>query len=295
MSRVYSSTSVDQVLQSGINSSTTTIPLGNSTEVLALFGGVSVSVSNTFTVAISPDTASEEIVIITGATGANLTGIRGQAGTAATTHDSGATIRHVLTSLELSDYESNISDLTAHAVATTSIHGVTGSVVGTGNTQSLTNKTITFDNNTLTGVASLTTSQTIANKALLATREITTVSATAASGTINFDCNTQSVLYYTSDASADWTLNVRGSSGTTLNSILSNGDAVTIVFLATNGATAYYPTAYQIDGVAVTPKWQGGTAPTAGNASSIDAYSLTIVKTSSTPTYTVFASQTKFA
>jgi hypothetical protein len=77
--------------------------------------------------------------------------------------------------------------------------------------------------------------------------------------------------------------------------MLATGDAITVVFLNTNGATAYYPTVYQIDGSAVTPKWQGGNTPTAGNASSIDAYSLTIIKTASTPTYTVLASQTKFA
>ena len=71
--------------------------------------------------------------------------------------------------------------------------------------------------------------------------------------------------------------------------------AITIVFLNTNGATAYYPTVYQIDGSSVTPVWQGGSAPAAGNASSIDAYSLTIIKTAATPTYKVLASQTKFA
>jgi hypothetical protein len=294
MSRVYSSTSVDQTLQSGISSSATSIPLPNSAAVLALFGGVSVDTSNTFTIAIDPDTASEEIIIITGASGANLTGIRGQAGTAATTHDSGAVIRHVLTSLELSDYQSNIANLTTHA-ATASTHGVTGSIVGTAGSQSLINKTITFASNTLTGVASTNTSQTISNKSLSSTREIAIVSATAATGTINFDCNTQSVLYYTSNATANWTLNIRASSGATLNSILSDGESITVVFLATNGATAYYPTVYQIDGTAITPKWQGGTAPTAGNASTIDAYSLTIIKTSTTPTYVMLASQTKFA
>jgi hypothetical protein len=61
------------------------------------------------------------------------------------------------------------------------------------------------------------------------------------------------------------------------------------VFLNTNGATAYYPTAFQVDTVAVTPKWSGGTAPSAGNASAIDAYSFTIIKTAATPTYTVLA------
>ena len=62
----------------------------------------------------------------------------------------------------------------------------------------------------------------------------------------------------------------------------------------TQGATAYYNNGWQIDGTPVVPKWQGGTAPTAGNASSIDVYTYTIVKTGSAA-FTVFASQTKFA
>jgi hypothetical protein len=136
--------------------------------------------------------------------------------------------------------------------------------------------------------------EVLSNKILVSPEERTTVSATAATGTVNFDASTQGVLYYTTNASANFTLNVRGSSGTTLNSVLTTGDAITIVFLNTNGATPYYPTVYQVDGSAVTPKWQGGTAPTGGNASSIDAYSLTIIKTASA-TFTVLASQTKFA
>jgi hypothetical protein len=113
-----------------------------------------------------------------------------------------------------------------------------------------------------------------------------TISATAATGTINFDAVTQGVLYYTSNASANWTLNVRGSSGATLDSILATGDSITISFLVTNGSTAYRHSALTIDGTSVTPKWSGGTAPAAGNASSIDAYSFTIIKTASA-TYTV--------
>ena len=75
---------------------------------------------------------------------------------------------------------------------------------------------------------------------------------------------------------------------------MATNDALTITFLVTNGSTAYYPSAFTIDGTSVTPKWQGGTVPTAGNASSIDAYTYAIVKTGSAA-YTVFASQTKFA
>ena len=118
--------------------------------------------------------------------------------------------------------------------------------------------------------------------------------ASAATGTINFNVKTASVWYYTSNASANHTLNVRGDSGTTLSSLLAVGDSITVVWAVTNGATPYYPSTFQIDGSSVTPKWQGGTAPTAGNASAIDLYSYTIVKTAATPTYTVFASQTQF-
>jgi hypothetical protein len=131
---------------------------------------------------------------------------------------------------------------------------------------------------------------------LIGPEERTTVSATAATGTIAFDLVTQGVLYYTTNASANFTLNFRGNATTTLTSMLAVGDSISAVFLNTNGATAFYPTAFQIDGSAVTPKWSGGTAPAAGNASSIDGYTFTIIKTAATPTYTVLAGgATKFA
>lgn len=119
------------------------------------------------------------------------------------------------------------------------------------------------------------------------------VVASAATGTINFDVSTASVWYYTSDATANHTLNFRYSSGTTLNSSLAVGDAITLVWLNTNGSTAYYPSTIQIDGSAVTPKVPA--AISAGNASAIDAYVFTIIKTAATPTYTVLETQTKFA
>lgn len=119
------------------------------------------------------------------------------------------------------------------------------------------------------------------------------VVASAATGTINFDVSTASVWYYTSNASANHTLNFRYSSGTTLNSALAVGDAITLVWLNTNGSTAYYPNVIQIDGSAVTPKVPA--AISAGNASAIDAYVFTIIKTAATPTYTVLETQTKFA
>lgn len=184
----------------------------------------------------------------------------------------------------------------------------TDTLVGRATTDTLTNKTLTSPViSTITNTGTLTlptstdtlvgraTSDTLSNKVFLSPEERTTVSATAATGTIAYDAVTQSVLYYTSNASANWTLNIRGNSGTTLSSLLAVGDAITVTHLVTQGTTAYYNNAVQIDGSAVTPKYQGGTAWTSGNASSIDAYVYTVVKTAATPTYTVFASQTKFA
>jgi hypothetical protein len=124
--------------------------------------------------------------------------------------------------------------------------------------------------------------------------ETTTVSATAATGTINYNVLTNgAVTYYTSNSSGNWTLNLRGDGSTTLNSIMATGQSLTIAFLVTN-STAYYQSGFQIDGSSVTPKWQGGTAPSAGNASSIDIYTITVIKTGDAA-FTAFAAQTKFA
>jgi len=147
--------------------------------------------------------------------------------------------------------------------------------------------------NTWTGVQSFTGSTSKLAAILANAAETCTVSATAATGTIDYDVTTQSVLYYTSNAAANWTLNLRASSGTSLNTAMSTGQSLTVAFLVTQGGTAYYQSALTIDGSSVTPKWQGGTAPTAGNASSVDAYVLTVVKTGSAA-FTVFASQTQF-
>jgi hypothetical protein len=124
--------------------------------------------------------------------------------------------------------------------------------------------------------------------------EVATVSATAATGTIAYDITTQSVLFYTSNASANWTVNFRASSGTSLNTALATGQSVTVAFLVTQGATAYYNSAVQVDGTTsgVTTRWLGG-APTAGNASGIDSYRYLIIKTGSA-TFTVLASNTQF-
>jgi len=145
---------------------------------------------------------------------------------------------------------------------------------------------------TLSGTTAITGALSISN--LITAGEKTTVSATAATGTVQFDILTQGVLYYTTNASGNWTLNIRGDGSTTLNSIMATGETRTITFLATQGGTAYYQSALTIDGSSVTPKWQNGIAISSGNTSGIDIYVLTIIKTGSAA-FTVLESQTKFA
>lgn len=117
--------------------------------------------------------------------------------------------------------------------------------------------------------------------------------ASAATGTVNLSVLAGSALIYTSNASGNWTLNVRGDASTTFSSLLNIGESMTVVFVAKNGTTAYRHTALTIDGNSVTPVWQGGAAPTAGNASSYDAYTFTLIRTG-TLSYIALAAQTQF-
>lgn len=146
---------------------------------------------------------------------------------------------------------------------------------------------------TFTGTVSLNGATNALAAVLINAAEKITVSATAPTGTINFDATTQALLYYTSSATANWTLNLRGNSSNSLNSILATGQSITVAFLATQGSTPYLPSAFQVDGTAITPKWQGGVAPTAGNASGIDIYTYTIIKLASA-SFIVLASQAQF-
>ena len=108
MTREYSSISVETTLNSGINTTATTMVLPSIAAATALLGGVSLAPGNVdiFTVAIDVDTINEEIVYVTGVSGDTLTISRGQAGTgtpgvSGIAHNAGASVKHVLTSSDL--------------------------------------------------------------------------------------------------------------------------------------------------------------------------------------------------
>jgi hypothetical protein len=126
--------------------------------------------------------------------------------------------------------------------------------------------------------------------------ETATITGAAPSSTTNFDWMTQAVQYYTSDATTNFTLNIRGNGTTSLNTVMQVGQSASIALMVTNGSSAYYPNVFQIDGTTanVTTKFLNGTTISSGNANSIDIYNITVIKTAAS-TYTVLVTQTKFA
>jgi len=241
-------------LASGINSSVTSLSVASGTGTLF----PTISSPDVFYATLANLAGTVEIVKVTARSTDTFTIVRGQDGTTAATWATGDKVELRPTAAGL-----------AAMAQFDSIQAYTGLQTFSGTTTNAAMKTLNL-------------------------KEAATVSATASTGTINYDLTTQSVLYYTTNASGNFTLNFRASSGSSLDSIMSTGESLSATFLCTNGSTAYYNSAVTIDGTSVTPKWQGGTAPTSGNASSIDGYTYVIIKTGSAA-FTVLASQTKFA
>jgi hypothetical protein len=111
--------------------------------------------------------------------------------------------------------------------------------------------------------------------------------------TFTYDVLTQAVYFQNVALGSNFTVNLRGNSSTALNAALNTGESVTVALLVKNNNTTYYNNVIQVDGTTVTAIWQGGSAPTGGNASSTDVYTYTALKTAAS-TYTVLAAITQF-
>ncbi len=117
------------------------------------------------------------------------------------------------------------------------------------------------------------------------------------SGTLAVDLADFAVHFYSGNAGGDWTFNFRGNGTTTLASMLTTGESITVGQVVTNGGTAYKITGLQIDGTNLwaNVNWAGGSAPSAGNASSKDVYSFTFIRTGSGASdWTILGSMTNY-
>jgi hypothetical protein len=125
MASLYSSTSVETTLQNAITTSGATSMLVASGTGTALMGGITLAPGNTdiFTVAIDFDTINEEIVFITNQSSDTMTIVRGQAGTSPVAHTAGASVKHVLSSYDLTNFENGLTGSSGGTVSSLLLMG----------------------------------------------------------------------------------------------------------------------------------------------------------------------------
>ena len=190
-----------------------------------------------------------------------------------------ANISHSHTLSDVTDVSATAQELNHLIGATSGIQSQINSKASLAGTETLTNKTLS--------------NQIVVGQ----TKEAVLISTTGFAG-YNFEVLNGAVQFLNANSTSNGLINFRASSSVTMNSFMEIGQSVTCVLLVTNGSTPYYPTSFQVDENAITPMWQGGTAPTSGNANSIDAYTFTLLKRGGNfagGIYTLIASQTRFA
>ena len=247
--RKYSSRSQQTTLASALTSSGTSASVVSGTSLL---GGATISAGETFTVVIDPDTALEEIVDVTAVSTNTLTITRGIDGSSGTAHSAGAVVRHMAIGR---DYR----EANTHIEASSGVHGITGSVVGTTDSQTLTNKTLTSPTITGTGaIAGTFTGNLTGNvtgnvsgnagtvtNGVYTTDTGTVTSTMIANGTIvNADINSSAAIDKTKISGTAITA---GDTGTVTSTMIADG---TIVNADINASAAIDKT--KISGTAIT-------------------------------------------
>jgi hypothetical protein len=164
MSRKYSSVSLETEVVGSLTTTATSIVVANATNLLGGINPASITSTDDFIVVLDPETSSEEIVRVTGVSSNTLTVVRGHDGSTGKTHTSGAKARHMAIGEDMRNAASHIE--------ATAAHGATGAVVGTTNTQTLTNKTISAASNTISEIANAN----IAAAAAIADTKLGTIS-----------------------------------------------------------------------------------------------------------------------
>ena len=220
MSRKFSSVSLETDVVGSLTTSATSITVVSATNLLGGVNPADVSASNDFIVVLDPETSSEEIIRVTAVSGNILTAVRGHDGSTAKTHTSGAKARHMAIGEDLRNAATHID--------ATAAHGATGAVVGTTNTQTLTNKTISASSNTISDIANAN----IASAAAIADTKLGTISTAGKvqnSATTATSSNTGSAIV-ARDSSGNF------SAGTITASLTGNvtGNASTATTLATS-------------------------------------------------------------
>jgi hypothetical protein len=226
--RKYSSKAQQTTLSAPITSTATTMSVVNGSAVM---GGKTLTGTQTYTVVIDPDTALEEIVNVTVySSGNTLTIARGidsaSPGTGSA-HSAGAIVRHMAIGR---DYQ----EANDHIEASAAVHGLAGSVVGTSDTQTLTNKTIVAGSNTITGITSaMITDGTIVNADISASAAIAysklaltgaiTASDIANDTIVDADINTAAAITKTKISGTAVTL---ADTGTVTSTMIADGTIV---------------------------------------------------------------------
>jgi hypothetical protein len=140
---------------------------------------------------------------------------------------------------------------------------------------------------TLGGSSASMTSGIITTSVFVSPEERFNIISGSATGTINLDVLTSAAWVYTNSGNTNFTVNIRGNSSNSLNSILNTGDAITVGLVNRTGTTAsaFFANAFQVDSLSITPVWINSSSPPSSlpsqSASGYDSYTLTLIKTAS--------------